>query len=176
MRKGKDPDPDLWLRDPYPDPGGPKTCRSCGSGSPTLLISMKIPWRIGSRDNNKKVSENFLQSSYEISRPSFAMTSHEYISHPRQSERGWVSGDFPLPSTRFLVAMPIFRSIVLAKDSVCSIEPSVWRERGEGLTDGEDFSTPGGHGGDCVANWPKFRLNNSEGWFNKKVRGRRQTA
>ncbi len=36
MRKGKDPEPDpyLWLMDP--DPGGPKTCGSCGSGSPTL--------------------------------------------------------------------------------------------------------------------------------------------
>ncbi len=33
LRKGKDPDPAqyLWLMDP--DPGGPKTCRSCGSGS-----------------------------------------------------------------------------------------------------------------------------------------------
>ncbi len=34
MRKGKDPELD-------PDPGGPKTCRSCGSGSgsgsPTLV-------------------------------------------------------------------------------------------------------------------------------------------
>jgi hypothetical protein len=28
MRKGKDPEP---------DPGGPKTCGSCGSGSPTLF-------------------------------------------------------------------------------------------------------------------------------------------
>ncbi len=24
--QGKDPDPDLWLKDPDPDPGGPKTC------------------------------------------------------------------------------------------------------------------------------------------------------
>ncbi len=37
MRKGKDPEPDP---DPYlclmdPNPGGPKTC---GSGSPTLVI------------------------------------------------------------------------------------------------------------------------------------------
>jgi len=35
MRKGKDPEPDpdpyLWLMDP--DPGGPKTWGSCGSGS-----------------------------------------------------------------------------------------------------------------------------------------------
>jgi len=35
MRKGKDPEPDsvpyLWLMDP--DPGGPKTSGSCGSGS-----------------------------------------------------------------------------------------------------------------------------------------------
>ncbi len=37
MRKGNDPDPDphLWLMDP--DPGGPKTCGSCGSGFPTLF-------------------------------------------------------------------------------------------------------------------------------------------
>jgi hypothetical protein len=41
MRKGKDPDPQLLLMDP--DPGGPKTCGSCGygfgsgSGSPTLF-------------------------------------------------------------------------------------------------------------------------------------------
>ncbi len=35
-KKGKYPDPDpyLWLLDP--DPGGPKKCGSCGSGSPTL--------------------------------------------------------------------------------------------------------------------------------------------
>ncbi len=38
-RKRKDPEPE---RDPYlklmdPDPGGPKTCGSCGSGSPTLV-------------------------------------------------------------------------------------------------------------------------------------------
>ncbi len=31
MRKGKDPDPYLWLMDP--DPGGPKTCGSRGSRS-----------------------------------------------------------------------------------------------------------------------------------------------
>ncbi len=39
MRKGKDTDPDpyLWLMDP--DPGGPKTCGSFGSGSPTLLCA-----------------------------------------------------------------------------------------------------------------------------------------
>ena len=47
MRKGKNldpepepepgPDPYLWLMDP--DPEGPKTCGSCGSGSPTLLNS-----------------------------------------------------------------------------------------------------------------------------------------
>ncbi len=37
MRKGKDPDPYLWLMDP--DPGGQKICGSCGSGSgsPTLI-------------------------------------------------------------------------------------------------------------------------------------------
>ncbi len=41
MRKGKDPDPYLWLLDPDPNPGGPKTCgsSSSGSGSPTLLFS-----------------------------------------------------------------------------------------------------------------------------------------
>ncbi len=33
MRKGKDPDPYLWLTDPDPDPWCPKTSRS---GSPTL--------------------------------------------------------------------------------------------------------------------------------------------
>ncbi len=42
MRKGKDPDPDLWIMDPEPDtdlwlmdpdPGTPETC---GSGSPTF--------------------------------------------------------------------------------------------------------------------------------------------
>ncbi len=40
MRKGEDPDPDpdryLWLMGP--DPGGPKTYGSCGSGSPTLDV------------------------------------------------------------------------------------------------------------------------------------------
>jgi hypothetical protein len=46
MRKVKDPqlDPD---QDPYlllmdPDPGGPKTCGSCGSGSPTLVSSYAV--------------------------------------------------------------------------------------------------------------------------------------
>jgi hypothetical protein len=33
VRKEKDPDPYIWLMDP--DPGGPKTCGSPGSGSPT---------------------------------------------------------------------------------------------------------------------------------------------
>ncbi len=50
MRKGKDPNPELdpgpylWLMDPAPDPGGPKTCGSSGSGSgsPTLLVSFFI--------------------------------------------------------------------------------------------------------------------------------------
>jgi hypothetical protein len=43
MRKGKDPDqepepdPNFLLIDP--DPGGPKTCGSCGSGSPILFGS-----------------------------------------------------------------------------------------------------------------------------------------
>jgi hypothetical protein len=32
MIKGKDPEPDPYLRQMEPDPGGPKTC-----GSPTLL-------------------------------------------------------------------------------------------------------------------------------------------
>ncbi len=36
MRKGKGPDPYLWLMDP--DPGGQKTCGACGSGSPTLIL------------------------------------------------------------------------------------------------------------------------------------------
>jgi hypothetical protein len=40
MRKGKDPEPYLQLIDP--DPGGPKTCGSCGSGSPTLVVVIKI--------------------------------------------------------------------------------------------------------------------------------------
>jgi hypothetical protein len=37
--EGKDPDPDPDLRLVDPNPGGPKTCGSCrsGSGSPTLL-------------------------------------------------------------------------------------------------------------------------------------------
>ena len=44
MRKGKVPDPEpdpyLWLMDP--DPGGPKTCGSCGSESPTRFqISLR---------------------------------------------------------------------------------------------------------------------------------------
>jgi hypothetical protein len=34
MRKGKDPDPDPYLRLMDPDTGGPATC---GSGSPTLV-------------------------------------------------------------------------------------------------------------------------------------------
>ncbi len=32
MRIGKDPDPYLCLTDLDPEPGGPKTCGSCGSG------------------------------------------------------------------------------------------------------------------------------------------------
>ncbi len=36
MRKGKDPDPYLWLMDP--DPDGPKTCGSCRSGSRSQTI------------------------------------------------------------------------------------------------------------------------------------------
>ncbi len=48
-RKGKapEPDPHLWLMDPDPVTGGPKTCGSCGSGfgsqsgSPTLVPGNK---------------------------------------------------------------------------------------------------------------------------------------
>ncbi len=40
LRKGKDPDPYLWLMDP--DPGGPKTCGF--SRSPTL-----VPWLLHNR-------------------------------------------------------------------------------------------------------------------------------
>ena len=42
MWKGKDPEPDpyLWLMDPNPDSGGPKTCESGSvSGSPILVIN-----------------------------------------------------------------------------------------------------------------------------------------
>jgi hypothetical protein len=55
MRKGKDPeleldpDPYLWLMDP--DPGGPKTCGSCGSGSSTLLsVQLAFPLSLPERD------------------------------------------------------------------------------------------------------------------------------
>ncbi len=48
MRKGKDPEPDpyFWLVDSKPDPGGPKTCGSCGprSGSPTLKEIILFGW------------------------------------------------------------------------------------------------------------------------------------
>jgi hypothetical protein len=51
MRKGKDLDPELdphlWLTDP--DLGGPKTCGSCGSGSPTLPNTQRIFDRRGNR-------------------------------------------------------------------------------------------------------------------------------
>ncbi len=56
MRKGKDqePDPDPHLLLVDPDPGGPKTCGSCGSGScsgagsPTLFKSIFQPFEVGS--------------------------------------------------------------------------------------------------------------------------------
>ncbi len=43
LRKGKDPNPQLRIMDPDPDPGGQKTCGSCGSqsGSQTLWRSLK---------------------------------------------------------------------------------------------------------------------------------------
>jgi hypothetical protein len=57
MRKGKDPephpDPYLWLIDP--DRGGPKTCGSRGSGSPTLFFSIissllqEVFWSVGNK-------------------------------------------------------------------------------------------------------------------------------
>jgi hypothetical protein len=45
MRKGKDPETDLDPN-PYlclmdPDPGGPKTCRSSGFGSPELIPTLR---------------------------------------------------------------------------------------------------------------------------------------
>ncbi len=59
---GVDPDPDLWLRDPDPDPkgkdldrdlwltdqnpGSPKTCGSCGSGSPIRRIASVLVIKI----------------------------------------------------------------------------------------------------------------------------------
>ncbi len=39
VRKGTDPDPHLWQMVPDPDPGGPKTCGSCGSGYTTLILT-----------------------------------------------------------------------------------------------------------------------------------------
>ncbi len=38
MRKGKDPDPHLWLLDPDPDPRGPKTCPNTASGTVELAL------------------------------------------------------------------------------------------------------------------------------------------
>ncbi len=46
MRKGKDPDPYLWLLDP--DPRSPKTCGS-GSGSPTLARIMTHEAKVDSQ-------------------------------------------------------------------------------------------------------------------------------
>jgi hypothetical protein len=37
MRKEKDPNLILYFWQMDPDPGGPKTCKSCGSGSSTLI-------------------------------------------------------------------------------------------------------------------------------------------
>jgi hypothetical protein len=55
-----DPDPYLWLTDPDPDPGGPKTYVSDGSGSATLLngIASKnrtVPMHQNDLDLNKMV-------------------------------------------------------------------------------------------------------------------------
>jgi hypothetical protein len=41
-RTGKDPDPYLLMA-PVPDPGGPKTCGSCGSVAPTLALNVPTP-------------------------------------------------------------------------------------------------------------------------------------
>jgi hypothetical protein len=40
MDRGPDPAPYLWLMDRDRDPGGPKICGSCGSGSPTLVLTL----------------------------------------------------------------------------------------------------------------------------------------
>ncbi len=40
----RDLDPYLWLVDP--DPGGPKTCGSCGSGSPTLVKKVNLNYTL----------------------------------------------------------------------------------------------------------------------------------
>ncbi len=40
----KDPDPYLWQIDPVPDPGGPKTYGSVGSGSATLSLLQLAPF------------------------------------------------------------------------------------------------------------------------------------
>ncbi len=68
MRKGKDPDPDpyLWLTDP--DPWGPKTWGSGGSGWPTLLyiqanqLTTICYWsfQTGARFSTKAVMPSFL--------------------------------------------------------------------------------------------------------------------
>ncbi len=65
LRKGKDPDPYLWLM----DPGGPKTCGSCGSGSgsPTL------PWRtfLSSREVSRPPERTSSSSLFKIIFPQF---------------------------------------------------------------------------------------------------------
>jgi hypothetical protein len=49
MRKGKDPepDPDPYLRLIDLDPGGPKTCGSSGSGSPTTEVNLIFIIQVG---------------------------------------------------------------------------------------------------------------------------------
>ncbi len=53
MRKGKDPepDPDLWIMNPDPDLGGPKTCGSCGG--PQKII--QVPKWIWKKNSDKLI-------------------------------------------------------------------------------------------------------------------------
>jgi hypothetical protein len=71
MRKKKDlkmdpePDPYLWLMDP--DPGGPKTCGSCGSGcgsgsGPTTLLFTKCTLTV--KWLGHKIDFNYLEKNY----------------------------------------------------------------------------------------------------------------
>jgi hypothetical protein len=58
MRKGKDPDPDPCIR---LIEGGPKTCGSCGSESPTLETGKEIHFVSESRKGWGDLLETYIQ-------------------------------------------------------------------------------------------------------------------
>ncbi len=95
MRKGKDPDPDTYLWQMDSDPGGLKTCGSCGSWSPTLRnlltdLSFKTTTYKRVSGSLRNVTIGWIPVPYLERRPSYLCAPSRWQSD-RRSWRSWGS-------------------------------------------------------------------------------------